>query len=149
MGAVIDHDGSRKADLAAIHIAKKDLGWDDGTYRDVLFTVCRVRSSADLDFGGRKRWLAHLKSCGWKGAGRRSSTKAPRAQLTPVQRKAWSLWQQLADAGLVHDRSMAGLVAFGARQTGVDRLEWLKDRQLDLVITSLKRWLDRGTEGPT
>ncbi len=59
MKAVIDRDGARKADLAAIHIAKKDLGWDTDHYRDILFSVCRVKSSAELDFTGRKRFLAH------------------------------------------------------------------------------------------
>lgn len=148
MGAVIDHEGARRADLAAIHIAKKDLGWDDGTYRDVMFAVCRVRSSAELDFAGRKRWLAHLKACGWKkGVAARSSGSARRAPLTPSQRKVWSLWQELADAGLVRDRGMPALAAYVKRQTGVDRLEWLAGRQEELVIESLKRWLVRGPEG--
>jgi len=140
---VIDHDGARKADLAAIHIAKKDLGWDDGTYRDVMFAVCRVRSSAELDFSGRKRWLAHLKACGWKGAGVRSSTRPVRKPLTAVQKKVWSLWQQLFEAGLVQDRTMPALAAYVKRQTGVERIEWLQPRQEDLVIESLKRWLGR------
>ena len=63
MKAVVDRSGARNGDLAAIHIAKAKLGWDDSMYRDVLFSVCRVKSSAQLDFTGRKRFLAHLTAC--------------------------------------------------------------------------------------
>lgn len=56
----------RKTELAQIHIARQQLGMDDETYRDMLWTVARVRSSADLDWVGRKRVLDHLKACGFK-----------------------------------------------------------------------------------
>jgi hypothetical protein len=55
----------------------------------------------------------------------------------------WSLWQQLADAGVAESRKMPALVAFAHRQTGLDRLEWLQPAQEDLVIESLKAWLRR------
>ena len=142
---VVDREGARKADLAAIHIAKKALGWDDGIYRDILWTVCRVKSSAELDFTGRKRFLDHLRACGFTGAsqGRAPARKAVAGTLTARQRLMFSLWQQLADTGLVEHRAMSALVAYAKRQTGVDRLEWLKPAQEDLVIESLKRWLKR------
>lgn len=148
---VTDSPDGRRADLASIHLAKKALGWDDDLYRDVLFAVCRVRSAADLDFTGRKRFLAHLRSCGWNGGAdtqRRAGTPASapaRRPLTAPQRKLWSLWQQLADAGLVEDRKMPALVAWVKRTTGVDRLEWLTGRQEDLVIEAAKQWLQRVT----
>ncbi len=145
MGAVLDHEGARKADLAAIHIAKASLGWDDDHYRDILFAVCRVRSSAQLDFAGRKRFLAHLQACGWAGA-RPAARRAVKPALTGPQRKMWSLWQQLADAGLVENRRMPALMAWIKRQTGVERLEWLNLAQEDLVIVSLKAWLKSRNE---
>lgn len=151
-GQVIDSAWSRKDDLAKIHIAKKALGWDDDHYRDIMFSVCRVRSSGQLDFTGRKRFLAHLKACGWSGAApaRPERAKAARAPLTGPQKKMWSLWQQLADDGRVDNRKMPALLAYVKRQTGVDRLEWLNGKQEDLVIESLKRWLARpkGAEVP-
>lgn len=146
---VIDRDGARKADLAAIHIAKKALGWDTDHYRDILFSVCRVKSSAELDFTGRKRFLAHLRACGWNGGinppahAHGPATASTRKPLTAPQRKMWSLWQQLADAGKVDSRRMPALVAFAQRQTGVDRLEWLNGDQEQLVLESLKAWLRR------
>ena len=157
MRTVIDRDGARKADLAAIHIAKAQLGWDDETYRDILFTVCCVRSSAGLDFAGRKRFLEHLRDCikqlpSATGEARVKRSQAlvtmalrdrRRSALTPPQRKMWSLWMQLADAGQVAERKMPALLAYVKRQTGVDRLEWLTGPQEQLVIESLRKWLAR------
>lgn len=142
MKAVLDGAGARRADLAAIHMAKAALGWDDDTYRDILFAVARVRSSAELDFGGRKRWLAHLRAC------QQQMGIAPRAGFKPTPwspplRALWSLWQRLADAGLVHERGRDALQAWAKRQTGVDRLEWLTTQQLDAVLASAKLWLAR------
>src|SRR6187551_2882572 len=59
-------DNVRNRELAQIHIAKKDLGLDDATYRDMLWSIGRVRSAGDLDFTGRKRVLEHLRSRGFK-----------------------------------------------------------------------------------
>lgn len=154
MKTVVDRDAGRKADLAAIHIGKAALGWDDDTYRDILFTVCRVRSSSQLDFAGRRRFLAHLRACGWtggtqgKGAAEKRASAPVRAPLTRPQRKMWSLWQQLADAKRVDNRKMPALLAYVERQTGVARLEWLEPAQEALVIESLKKWLARGHDGP-
>ncbi len=155
---VVDTEGGRKADLAAIHIGKAALGWSDDEYRDLLWTICQVRSAGDLDFAGRKRFLAHLRACGFENArtSRRSASKpatgaagpvVPGA-LRPAQRKMFSLWQELHAAGLVHQRGMAALQAYAARQTGVDRLVWLNGRQEDLVIESLKKWLARADDTP-
>jgi len=143
--AVIDTNKARQADLAKIHMAKKALGMADDAYRDLLWTVCQVKSSADLDFAGRKRFLAHLAKCGW-AEGRKASagpSRPVRKALTAPQKKMWSLWQQLADADLVNNRKMPALLAYVQRQTQVDRLEWLKPAQEDLVIESMKRWLER------
>src|SRR5580765_3096076 len=51
---------TRKADLAKIHIAKKELGMDEETYRNMLWTVALVKSSSELNYEGRQKLLAHL-----------------------------------------------------------------------------------------
>ena len=159
---VVDTEAGRRADLAQIHIAKKDLGWDDDFYRDILFSLGRKRSAGDLDFTGRKLVLAHMRACGWTpGAKRKPGAKAvagaavatsagasgkpARPPLTRHQGKLWGLWQQLADAGRVQDRSMAALNAWikGHQRPGPDRLEWLNGPQLDWVIEAAKKWLAR------
>jgi hypothetical protein len=143
--SVVDTPGARKRDLAAIHMAKAALGWDDSTYRDILFTCCGVKSSATLDFTGRKRFLDHLKQCGWAGGTSRrpSPQKALQSPLNARQGKIWSLWQQLVDAGVVKSRTKASLNKFVARQTGVSEFTWLNDPQAGLVVDSLESWLAR------
>lgn len=143
MNRVIDNNTARRADLAAIHMAKKALAWDDDTYRDIMFTVCRVRSAGEMDFTARKRFLEHLRKCQQQlGIKPRGDFKP--TPWSPPLRALWSRWQQLADAKLVHERSRDALQAWVKRQTGVDRLEWLTTQQLDAVLASARLWLKRG-----
>lgn len=132
---------ARNGDLAAIHIAKARLGLPEDEYRDLMATVCGgIRSAAQLDITGRRRFLAHLQACL-----RQQQPERPQAvirgALTPQQRLMWSLWMRLADAGLVNERSMSALQAWTARQTGVDQIVWLNPQQQQLVLASLKGWL--------
>lgn len=131
----------RKAELAQIHMGAAALGWDGDEYRAQLRRVTGADSAGVLDDAGRAAMLGHMAKCGWVAGKLRRKTQ--RAPLTPPQKKMWSLWQQLADAGLIANRRMPALVAFAARQTGVDKLEWLNGAQEDLVIESLKRFLSR------
>ena len=129
----------RKAELAKIHIAKEQLGLDDDTYRDMLFTIGRVRSAADLDWTGRQKVLEHLRSRGFKGNGRKQS----RYRDDPLSRKILALWLELRDQGVIEDAGDKALQAFVARQTGVQALEGLNNKQANAVIEALKGWLRR------
>lgn len=51
--------------LAVLHIAKKQLGLDDETYRDILEACAGVRSAADLDSAGFSEVVRHFESCGF------------------------------------------------------------------------------------
>jgi hypothetical protein len=142
---------ARSGDLAAIHIAKAKLGLGDDEYRDLMATVCSgVRSAAELDWTGRRRFLAHLQAClrQQPQLGRGAGELHIKDPLTPTQRLMWATWMKLADAGLVRERSMAAIEAFARAQTGVDRLAWLNDRQQELVVERMKQWLKRGNGGP-
>lgn len=139
----------RKRDLAAIHVCKKTLNLSDDEYRDLMATVCGgIRSAALLDQSGRQRFLAHLAAC--QRANSRPSgvaaSKGDRRPLKPHERKIWSLWMQLADVGLVDDRSMRAINSWARRHTQVDSIAFLNRHQQELVIESLKRWLARKTE---
>jgi phage gp16-like protein len=137
---IVDDEGARKRDLAAIHIAKAGLGWDDGFYRDILWTVCRVKSSAELDFTGRKRLLEHLRACGWKGA--RSAGKRTLAS-DPQSKMIRGLWLELHELGYVDDASETALAAWVKRETGVQALQWLNPKQRGVTIEKLKYWRHR------
>lgn len=144
---VVDPPHARKSDLAAIHMAKASLRWTDDHYRDVMQAVCNVRSAAELDHAGRKRFLEHLRVCQGK-AGIEPDRQARPARRqgkawTPAHKRLWALWQQLADAGRVAQRDRAGLNAWVTSQVQVADIDWLTVQQLDQLIERAKAWLKR------
>lgn len=136
---------NRRAELAKVHILKKELNLSEDEYRDLMTTVCGVSSSADLDASGREKFIAHLLRL-------RSAMKFPspgkkqavRKKLSPRVGKIFSLWQQLYEAGKVGNRTYKALETWVQGQTKVDKLEWLTAPQQDQCIESLKKWLERG-----
>lgn len=57
----------RGAELAKIHIAKKQLRLDDETYRAVLLKLTGKTSSKDLNASERGTILDYFKANGWQG----------------------------------------------------------------------------------
>ena len=133
---------ARRADLARIHVLKKELHLDDDAYRDVMAVVCGgARSAADLDIAGRQRLLAHLQACKDRQTGRTAPKRTP---LSRSEKLLWSLWMQAADKKLIQARTMAALNAWCKRQTGVDRIQWLTGAQMTAAIEALKLLVARG-----
>lgn len=128
------------AQLAQIHIAKKDLGLDDETYRAMLWTYARVHSSAELDHAGRAKVLDHLKSLGWK-SGRKQRNKKPTND--PRYGLIRELWLELHANGVVNDPSEQATIRFIKNQTKIDSFEWLSTKQVSSLIERLKQWLKR------
>lgn len=140
---------SRKADLAAIHVAKKALSWTEDEYRDIMATVCGgVRSAGSLDFAGRKRFMAHQQAC-LRATGHQVASQPAKTPLAPHEAKMWSLWMQLADAGLVNSRSMKALQDWVRNGLGVDSTRFMNRHQRDLAIERLKQWLKSRGLTPT
>lgn len=139
----------RRAELARIHIGAARLGLihagDDTLYRDMLWTIARVRSAKDLDAYGRGRVLDHLAASGHKhrAAGRRKGT--PQSRLISL------LWTRLGEAGHLEDPSERALRAWVRHQsepyhperTGYDAPELLPSRAASKVIEHLKAWCER------
>ncbi len=129
----------QKREIQLIKIAQKQLGLDDDTYRAMLWSVARVKSSTELDFAGRKKVLDHLQACGFKRI-----RPQPRALADdPQSKKIRALWLELHTAGKVRNPSESALAAFVKRQTGRDALQWLTAREASNVIEELKKWLAR------
>lgn len=138
----------RNNDLAKIHIAKKDLGLDDDVYRDVLWTICRVRTSSELDIAGRAKLLEHFKSRGWKPKRKKVGPKSKGEAVDKIR----ALWINMHKAGFVRDGSETSLSKFVANVTalhndgrGIQQAEWLrKEPELaSIVIEKLKQWQRR------
>lgn len=128
-------DSTRTRELAMIHVAKKQLGLDDETYRAMLWTVARVRSSAALDFAGRKNVLDHMKARGFKSApGKRGREGRPHnmegSERSPQLKKVEAL---LADAG----RPWSYADGIAKRMFQVDRVAFCDGAQLQAIIAAM------------
>jgi phage gp16-like protein len=128
--------------LAAIHVAKKNLGLDESTYRDFLFATTGHRSAADLSDGQLQQVIELLRKRGFKrtpAEEKRSRRMADNRQLAMIR----GLWRKLRYAGALADPSERHLSAFVKKMTGIERPEWLAPEEAIAVIEGLKSWLAR------
>jgi phage gp16-like protein len=130
---------TRNAQLAKIHIAKKALALDDDAYRQILWTIARVRSARDLDDAGRRRVLDHFRACGWRPAPRakrRHHAGAPHnidsEERGPMLRK---IEAYLAEA----KRPWAYADGMARRMFHVDRIALCSPAQLHNIIAALEK----------
>ncbi len=118
---------TRMAQLAQIHIAKKDLGLDDETYRAMLWTCARVHSSADLDHAGRAKVLDYLKSRGWKQA----RTKPEVANIKkPLIAKIAAMLSEM-------DLTWAYADGIARQMYKRDKVQWCNPSELRGIVTAL------------
>lgn len=135
----------RQADLAKIHLAKKQLGLDEETYRDMLGEVAGARSARDLDAAGRRKVLQHLERCGF-----RLRIRPRPGQFADTPHTLGSDPQlQKIEALLAHMKlPWAYAHAIARRMWGVQRLEWVDDtRKKSAVIAALHREARKRAEG--
>jgi phage gp16-like protein len=137
MPRMIDAD-ARKRELAAIHVAKKQLGLDDDTYRTMLFTLTRKRSAGDLDHAERQAVIEHLRRRGFvrlvppPGLSGDHGTKP----IVPAERQELvnKIEALLADAA----RPWNYARAMAKRMFKVDKLEWATAAQLHSLVAALE-----------
>lgn len=135
-----------RAQTIKIHIAIKELGIDDDTYRDMLAMNFEVLSSTKLNPEQAGVLLALLRAKGWqpksKQGGKSWGGKSQYIKTSdPQQRKVLALWNSLG-------YDMAKLHARVKKQFGADRFEWLRDHDaLHTLITDLEQRLKNKTAG--
>ena len=131
---------TRRRELAQIHIAKSQLGMAEESYRDILWTVARVRSAADLDYAGRKAVLDHLKACGFKA---QKSTK----KVSSDTRWAWvnnaapdrqAMLRKIAVVLKDANREKTYVDAIARQMFGVDLVEFCRPDQLHRIVSALE-----------
>jgi len=137
-------DPYRRSLYGKIEIAKKSIGMDDDTYRDLLEVRYGKRSRKQLGNRQLVDLVEHFKTLGFK-----PKRKAPaRAGSRPMasgktQRKIRALWITLYHLGIITDSSEKALAAFVKRQAGVDDLRFLIPEKAFKVIEALKSWATR------
>lgn len=139
------------AALAKIHIAKKELGLTDETYRDMLYLHFQVESAKQLDDRQATALLNTFRVKGWKPKKQASPPRQKRRdgrfiEIKPgpaaaQQRKVLALWNALGyGMDKLHSRCQ--------RQFSVDRFEWLTEsRHLHVLITDLEHRLNHSRKG--
>jgi len=136
-------DPRRNVELAAIHVAKKQLGLDDDVYRAIVaristkFRRAPLYSSGDMEPRERRALIEELRRLGFQ--------KKPEAKKVerPQVGKVYALWKELQLAGALRDSSVVALRHFVKRVTGRDALQWATPGDLNKVIEALKAWLAR------
>lgn len=116
----------RNSELAMIHIAKKELGMADDTYRSMLWACARVSSSKDLDYAGRAKVLAHLKACGWKKPTAPNVTQIKKPLIGKI-------------GALLADMKLPWSYAEGIAKQMYKRtkLEWCSPQELSSIVAAL------------
>jgi hypothetical protein len=122
--------------LAAIHVARKQLGLDEDTYRAVALRVTGKSSSKDMSERERGRLLEELRRQGFK--------PAKKTLEGPFAAKLQAHWIALWNLGEVADRRDGPLLAFVKRQTNIDHTRFLVDGDdAAKAIEALKAWAAR------
>lgn len=133
--------------LAAIHVAKRQLGLDDETYRGALKAITGKTSAGDMTPAEHEKVLAEFRRRGFKAA----SGGRNRPLEGRFAKKLQALWIGAWNLGLVRNRDDHALIAFCRRQTGIDEIRFLhRPGDAARVIEALKGWMarDAGVEWP-
>lgn len=125
--------------LSVIHLAKKQLGLDDDTYRAVLKTHGGVESSKDLDAAGFEAVMRYFKRCGFESTWRKRNfgdrTGMASARQVDFIRK---LWRKLTGGD-----DEAALNKWLKRTGKVDALRFLTPDAARKAITGLHKMAGR------
>lgn len=126
--------------IAAIHVAKKEQGLDDDTYRAKLVAVTGKSSTKGMSVEELHQVLDDFKRTG-------SGDRRPdgRAKLSGrYAGKLQALWIAGYNLGIVENRDDAALIAFVKRQTGLDAVRFLKlPADARKAVEALKAWIAR------
>lgn len=136
----------RSRELAAIHMGKKALGWDDELYRAVLKEVTGLDSAKDLDASQRAAVLDLMRLRGFTRAGlpdydkrKEELAKRTKPQIAMIR----GLWEELRQLGAIQSDQPRALRQFCKRMTGLSSLDWISPEQGQVIIEGLKAMRDR------
>lgn len=132
-------DPTRRADLAKIHIARKELALSQDDYTALLRTVFKVDSSSQLDAPGRQRLLTHFKRLGWNPQASeqpraRPKRPTPSIDAAPLVRR---IRAQLISLGRLPDAYADGIAKQMFGDQAPEFFEWLNPTDLHKVSQAL------------
>lgn len=137
-----DHKGHhrrhRNAQLAKIHIAKKDLGMDDDAYREMLISVAGVESAGKLSATGMARVLAHLEQCGWRPAGKTNKHGRKPHNLGTGRNSRSAQLKKIEALLTVGNRQWKYADVLAKKICRVDSIAFVHESELYKIITALR-----------
>ena len=129
------YSAQKKKMMQLVHIGKKQLALDDGTYRAVLEQVTGKASSKDCSALELRKVVEHMESHGFKVTpAKKHKTYKPDA-ATAKQPLIDKIEALLADSKLPW--SYADAIA--KQMYGIDKLTFCSARQLSGVVTALTK----------
>lgn len=132
----------RRAMLAKIHVARKELAIVEDDYRQILVDQTGHLSVKDCSDAELDKVLGALKAKGFKPKSRSPRTGQQRADH-PMARKARALWLSLYHLGAIRNPDEKALEAFACRQLKTERLQWSYQSHGYKLIEALKDMADR------
>lgn len=121
--------------IRAIHGALRQLGLDEATARDRYERTTGKRSLRLMSAAEQQAVLADL---------RRDLPARVKGLTGPYAKKLQALWIAGWNLGIVVDRTDAALLAFVARQSGIEDTRFLRDAtDAKRAVEGLKAWLAR------
>lgn len=132
--------------LAQAHIAKKQLGLDDGTWQALVLRVTGHESCKDATDRQLSALIEALKTQGFKTESGASGRPPFQKARKPQARLVYALWGALGEMGALKDPSKGALRTFCAHQLDLGAAtdpDLLTNAQLDPVIHALKAWNQR------
>jgi phage gp16-like protein len=133
----------RRAMLAKVHLAKKQLQLAEDDYRQILLDETGRRSAGDCTEAELERALKRFEAQGFKPLPKSGAAPANRPAQHPVARKARALWISLYHLGAVRSPDEKALEAFAKRQLGCERLVWANQSDGYRLIEALKAMAER------
>lgn len=136
-------DPTRRSELAAIHIAAKDLALEEESYRSLVarFSAGRTESAGEMSTSERRALLDHFRHLGFQ---RKPGPKpARRRDPRPQAGKLRALWISLWQLGVVRHPDDEALAGFLKRHTGLDALQFADPEELNVAIECLREWCKR------
>lgn len=139
---------SRNGDLAKIHIAKKQLGLDDETYRALVARVSAdfrpespVDSAGALTAAERQALLQELRRLGYQAGPPQGEQPLFGKTDEPHVKKLFACANQILRDGAIAPADPARwLRKFTKRLTGIEDPRWLTAIDCNKVIEALKAW---------
>lgn len=124
--------------LQLVHIGKNQLRMDDETYRSLLSQQFYQNSAKNISYSELVKLVKILQE---KGA----RIRLPKAEkLSPIQRKLWAVWKQMAKENVVAEGSSRALDSFAQRYfPTVQYWKELSDTDTASLLETLKQWKKR------